>query len=53
MIQLKKIGIYEVTLMKDVFGFYNCRIWIGFDYFECSNRNKFTAYRNALAKIND
>lgn len=52
MIQLKKIGIYEITLMKDIFGFYTCRIWKNYFFKEYRSKNKFTAYRNALKLIN-
>lgn len=51
MIQLKKIGNYEVTLMKDIFGRYLCRFWRGFTYREHQSKNKFTAYRKAKSLI--
>ena len=51
MIQLKKIDKYEVTLMKDIFGRYLCRFWLGSVYKEQLHKNKFTAYRKALIKI--
>jgi hypothetical protein len=51
-ILLKKIGRYEVTLMKDIFGRYLCRFWIGFDYTEYESKNKFTAFRGAKKLIN-
>lgn len=46
----KKIGNHEVELMKDCFGVYLCRLWIGFYYKEAQSRNKYTAYRMALAQ---
>lgn len=51
MIVLKKIGVYEVTLMKDIFGRYLCRFWYNLIYREFRSKNKFTAYRNALIEI--
>jgi len=51
MITLKKIGMYEVTLMKDLFGRYLCRFWKGNEYTEGFNKNKFTAFREAKLKI--
>lgn len=48
MIQLRKMGVREVTLMKDIFGFYLCRIWVGYDYVEYRSKNKFTAFRTAF-----
>lgn len=51
MIVLKKIGVYEVTLMKDIFGRYLCRFWHNLIYREFLSKNKFTAYRKALIEI--
>ena len=51
MIQLKKIGKYEVTLMRDVFGRYLCRFWLDNIYREHTSKNKFTASREAFLKM--
>lgn len=53
MIQLKKMGYFEVTLMRDCFGYYLCRFWIENDYSEYRSRNKFKAYRGGLIKANE
>jgi hypothetical protein len=51
MIKLKKSGQYKITLMRDIFGRYLCRVWEGFNYYEGFNKNKFTAYREAFKKL--
>jgi len=50
-ITLKRLGVLEVTLWRDCFGVYMCRIWIGFDYYEGFSRNKFTEFRSALKQL--
>lgn len=49
--ELKKKGKYEITLMRDIFGVYLCRFWLGYTYKEHQSKNKFTAYKEALKKI--
>lgn len=52
-ITLKPSGYYEITLWRDCFGNYLCRVWFGYDYVEGISKNKFTACRNAIRIAND
>lgn len=51
MIVLKKIGVYEVTLMKDIFGRYLCRFWHNLIYREFLSKINLLLIEKHLSKL--